>query len=147
MTTSHSLSPPPKGAYSRRAALRLGGGAIIAIVVAGCGGDDGDDGDDTEPSSALDLEQAVTEFTIVAENIEWDLKRVVVPAGQEVTATIENRDRGIPHNLHLKSSGDPKTELEDGPVTQTLRFTIDEAGSYEFVCDAHPKMTGTIEAI
>lgn len=144
MTTSHSLSPPPKGAYSRRAALRLGGGAILAVVVAGCGGDNGND---TEPPSALDLEQAVTEFTIVAENIKWDLKRVVVPAGQEVTATIENRDRNIPHNLHLKSPGDPKTELEDGPVTQTLRFTIDQAGSYDFVCDAHPKMTGTIEAI
>lgn len=144
MTTPHSLSPPPSGAYSRRGALRLGGGAIVAVVIAGCGGDDGDD---TEPSSALELERTVTEFTIVAENSNWDLERVMVPAGQEVTATIDNRDRGIPHNLHVKSPGDPKTELEDGPVTQTLRFTVDQAGSYDFVCDAHPKMTGTIQAV
>lgn len=144
MTTRHTLSPPANGVYSRRGALRLGGGAIVAVVVAGCGGDDGDG---AEPSSALELEEAVTEFTIVAENSKWDLERVVVPAGQEVTATIDNRDDGIPHNLHVKSPGDPKTELEDGPVTQMLRFTIDDAGSYEFVCDAHPKMTGTIEAV
>jgi len=138
------MTSPLTRTYSRRAALQLAGGAAAAIVVAACGGDD--DGD--EPAGdALDLDRAVTEFTIVAENIKWDLDRVVVPAGQEVTATIDNRDRGILHNLHVKSPGDPKTELEKGPVTQTLRFTIDEPGSYEFLCDAHPNMTGTVEAI
>lgn len=122
MSTPHTFNPPWQRAYSRRAVLQLGG---------------------TGASSG----EAVTKFTIVAENIKWDLKRVVVPAGAEVTATIENRDRGIPHNLHVKSPGDPKTELEDGPVTQTLRFTIEKPGSYGFVCDAHPTMTGTIEAV
>ena len=138
MTVPHPFSPGCPRVYSRRAALRLGGTGAIAVLVAGCGGDaDGD----TPPGDV------VTAFTIVAENSEWDLERLVVPAGQEVTATIEHRDRGIPHNLHVKSPGDPKTDLEEGPVTQTLRFTIDEPGSYEFVCDAHPDMTGTIEAL
>ena len=70
-----------------------------------------------------------------------------MPAGVEITATIDNRDADMPHNLHVKSSGDPKTELENGPVTQTLRFTVDEAGAYEFVCDAHPNMSGTLHAV
>ena len=86
-------------------------------------------------------------FTIVADNMQWDRDRVVVRAGQEITATIENRDKGIPHNLHIDSPGDPKTELEDGIVTQTLVFTIDEPGEHRFVCDAHPNMTGTIVAV
>ena len=138
------MTSPLTRTYSRRATLQLAGGAAAALLITACGGDD--DGD--EPAGdALDLNRAVTEFTIVAENIEWDLDRVVVPAGQEITATIDNRDRGILHNLHVKSPGDPKTELEKGPMTQTLRFTIDEPGSYEFVCDAHPNMTGTVEAI
>lgn len=124
---------------SRRALLQLGGAAFVALLLAACGDDDG--------SGQGTGERPVTAFTIVAENIQWDLDRVVVPAGREVTATIENLDRGIPHNLHIKSPGDPKTELENGPVTQTLRFTIDEPGTYDFVCDAHANMTGTIEVV
>lgn len=83
----------------------------------------------------------------MAQSIQWDIDRIVVPAGREVMATIDNRDRGIPHNLHIKSPGDPKTRLENGLVTQTLRFTIDEPGTYDFVCDAHANMTGTIRAV
>ena len=128
--------------HSRRSALALGGGALTAVILAACGGD----GDDSGDTAAGD-DEAITEFRIVAENIAWDLDRVVVPAAREVTATIDNRDRGILHNLHIKSPGDPKTDLEKGPVTQTLRFTVELPGSYEFVCDAHPNMTGTVEVV
>lgn len=132
------------GILSRRDALKVGVAASAAVLLAACGGES--EAGPTSPP-ALDLEEAVTSFTIVAEDLEWDLDRIVVRAGEEITATIDNRDRNIPHNLHVKSPGDPKTKLENGPVTQTLRFTIAEPGSYEFVCDAHPKMTGTIEAV
>jgi plastocyanin len=138
MSIHASPRPVPDQHYSRRAALRLGGAAALALLVAGCGDDD---------ESSSPARSPVTAFTIVAENIRWDLDQIVVPAGRQVTATIDNRDRGIPHNLHIKSPGDPKTELEDGPVTQTLRFTIEEPGRYDFVCDAHANMTGTIEAV
>lgn len=138
-------TPLLAGGYSRRDALKVGVAASAALLLAACGGDD-DEGEATS-TPALDLQRAVTSFTIVAEDLKWDLERIVVPAGKEITATIDNRDRGMPHNLHVKAPGDPKTELEDGRATQTLRFTIAEPGSYEFVCDAHPKMTGTIEAV
>lgn len=136
-----AASPPSARSYSRRDLLRLGGGAAAALALAACG-----DGSDNG-SSQSDSGSAVTSFTIVAESITWNLDRIVVPAGREITATVDNSDRGIPHNLHIKSPGDPKTELEDGPVTQTLRFTIEEPGRYDFVCDAHANMTGTIEAV
>lgn len=89
----------------------------------------------------------MTAFTIVAENMQWDTDRIVVPAGEPITATIENLDEGVPHNLHIESPGDPKTDLEDGIVTQTLVFTIEEPGEHRFVCDAHPSMTGTIVVV
>lgn len=37
--------------------------------------------------------------------------------------------------------------LEEGPVNQTLRFTIDESRSYEFVCHAHLNIARTIVAV
>ncbi|MDE0805636.1 MAG: cupredoxin domain-containing protein [Acidimicrobiales bacterium] len=125
---------------SRRAAIRFGGGAFAALVLAACG-DDASAGQDSE------RDQPVTEFTIVAEDVKWDIDRITVPVGERVVATIENRDGGIPHNLHIRSPGDPRTELENGVVTQTLNFTIAEPGEYGFVCDAHPNMTGTVVAV
>lgn len=128
--------------YTRRSFLGLVGGGALAVAVGACGSTNGEG--DASPALA---DAAVTAFTIVAERIRWDLDRIVVPVGEEVTATIENRDRGMPHNLHVKSPGNPRTELQNGVVTQTLRFRIEKRGRYTFVCDAHATMTGTIEAI
>ena len=89
----------------------------------------------------------VTAFTIVADDLKWDLDRIVVPVGQEVTATIDNRDEGIDHNFHVRATGDPKTAVEEGPVTQTLTFTIAETGEFEYLCDIHPFMEGTLQAV
>jgi len=70
-----------------------------------------------------------------------------VPAGQQVTITFDHQDVGIFHNFHVQAgaAGDFKTEIEQGPVKQTLTFTIDRPGSYTFICDVHPnQMTGTL---
>lgn len=130
-----------QASMSRRRALRLGAGAVVATALAACG----DNG--SQDRAPAENDEPVEEFTIVAEDMRWDVDRVLVPAGVEVTATIENRDRGVLHNLHIKSPEDPKTELEKGVVTQTLTFTIAEPGEHEYVCDAHLFMSGTIVAV
>ena len=122
---------------TRRRVLGFGVGGIATLALAACGDD----------ATAAAPKDPVREFTIVADRLRWDIDRVVITAGDEVTVTVENRDRGIPHNFHVRSPGDPMTELEDGIVTQTLRFTIDEPGEYTFVCDAHLQMTGTVELV
>jgi len=75
--------------------------------------------------------------------------RMVVPAGEEVTATIDNRDSGIGHNLSVAlPGGEAKTDVEPGPAEQTLRFTVPEPGEYDFVCDPHAAtMKGVVEAV
>lgn len=134
--------------HTRRSVLQLGGAAVlVALGLASCG-DDADTMDrPSQPANAGNASAPVTSFTIVADDMAWNLDRIFVPAGTEITATIENRDDGILHNLHVKAPGDPATELERGPVTQTLRFTIDEPGEYEFLCDIHPIMDGTIQVV
>ena len=120
--------------------------AALALVLAGCG-DDGGGGGGTRSAGTAD--EPVTEFTIVAEDLRFDLDRIVVPAGVEVTATIENRDEGIGHNFSVAlDDGQAETEVEAGPVTQTLRFTVNEPGEHDFVCDPHVgSMKGVVEAV
>jgi plastocyanin len=118
----------------------------LTLVVGGCGGDDG--GGDAERVVGTE-DQPVTEFTIVAEDLRFDLDRIIVPAGEEVTATIDNRDSGIGHNLAVSlPDGEAATEVENGPVEQTLTFTVPEPGEYDFVCDPHATtMQGVVEAV
>jgi plastocyanin len=122
--------------------------AVLALLLTGCGGDDGGGGGGAGRSVGTD-DEPVSEFTIVAEDLRFDLDRVVVPAGEEVTATIENRDDGIGHNLSVAlADGEAKTEVEAGPVTQTLRFTVPEPGEHDFVCDPHAaSMRGVVRAV
>jgi plastocyanin len=118
--------------------------AVLVLLLPACGDDDGNGG-----RSVGSEADPVTEFTIVAEDTRFDLARIVVPVGEEVTATIDNRDRGIGHNLSVAlPEGEAKTEVEAGPVEQTLRFTVPEPGEYDFVCDPHvATMEGVIEAV
>jgi plastocyanin len=118
----------------------------VALLAAGCGDDGG--GDDGERSVGT-RDEPVTEFTIVAEDLRFDLDRIVVPAGTEVTATIDNRDDGVGHNLSVAlPDGEAETDVEAGPVEQTLRFTVPEPGEYDFVCDPHAAtMKGVVEAV
>jgi plastocyanin len=127
---------------SPRRALLVALPAVV-LLAASCGGGGG--GGRTVGSRS----HPVTSFTIVAEDLRFDLARVVVPAGQEVTATIDNRDSGIGHNLSVELDGDPAaTAVQNGPVRQTLRFTIPEPGEHDFRCDPHAaRMKGVIEAV
>ena len=123
--------------------------ALLALAflpaAAGCGGDGGDGGG----RSAGTDEEPVTEVTIAAEEVRFDLEHIVVPAGEEVTVTVDNRDEGIGHNLTVAlPDGEARTEVEAGPVQQTLRFTAPEPGEYDFVCDPHAAtMEGVVQAV
>ncbi|HEX4868894.1 MAG TPA: cupredoxin domain-containing protein [Acidimicrobiales bacterium] len=116
-------------------------GAAAALLVAGCGG-----GDDGSGAGGDCLDGTSGEVTIVAKDIAWDADCIEATADEPLVISVDNRDSGVNHNLHLKDApGNPKTGLEPGPVVQRLTVTL-PAGSYEYVCDIHPNMVGTLEA-
>lgn len=132
------------------------GMAALAFLAVACGDDDATanlgaldqsneqgsvepDGDGS--TGAADV--AGSAVTIEAEEIAFVNDDVEVAAG-EIAIVFENRDDGVPHNLHLTDGIDAKTEIETGPTTQELTMTIDEPGTYAFVCDVHPQMTGEL---
>ena len=111
--------------------------AAMVLFAASCGG-----GDDAAPAP-----DAQTEIILVAQNITFDQDILTVPVGEEVTVTYEHLDSGVSHNLHVIVSSERNfsTVITSGPVTQTLTFTINEAGTYTFQCDVHPDvMNGTL---
>ncbi len=91
-------------------------------------------------------------ITLVAKNILFDKTEITAKAG-EITFEVDNQDGGVPHNLAIYESEDAAnaaqppiaaTPIENGPVVQTLKVTL-EPGEYFFRCDVHPTtMTGTL---
>lgn len=86
-------------------------------------------------------------FQLNAQDIAFDVDLIEVTVGEATTVTFNNNDTGIPHNFHVEAGDvDAKTDITPGPDTQSLEFTIDEAGTYTFICDVHPNMTGEVVA-
>lgn len=81
-------------------------------------------------------------MVITADNIAWDTDSIEAPANQDFTIVVDNKDEGVQHNLDIKDT-EFKTELETGVSAQVLRINLPE-GEYQYVCDLHPNMTGTL---
>lgn len=110
--------------------------ALIAVVVAGCSGG---------PAPTVVGTPAVT-LDLVAENTKFDRTSLAVGAGSPFAIVFENRDSG-PHNVSIRGGSSPlTTEIFDGPATRTYVYPSLTAGSYTFICDVHPEMTGTLTA-
>ncbi len=94
------------------------------------------------------------EFTIVGENILFDIEEIEAEASGQVVITFDNRDAAVPHNWAVSESEEAATSggsaiagspIENGPLTQTIVFDAPEPGTYFFRCDVHPTtMTGAL---
>jgi len=78
------------------------------------------------------------EVTLVGDRIS--VAEIIVTAGEPVTIIVTDIDTETddPHNFHVRA-GDLNffTMIEPAPNEQTLNFTIDTPGTYEFFCDTH----------
>lgn len=116
--------------------------AALVLGAAACG--------DTTPNvdqSTASTSSGARDVTIVAEKIAFDTTELEATVGETLTISYDNRDARIPHNLHVNggTGGPAKTAVEEGPVTQSLKVTFEEAGTFEYFCEVHPQqMRGTI---
>jgi plastocyanin len=80
--------------------------------------------------------------TVRAANLAFDVSTIRVPDGATVTATLQNDDEGVEHNLSFSLAGLAHGETCKGRCMRTQTFTASGAGSYYFLCTLHD-MVGT----
>jgi plastocyanin len=84
---------------------------------------------------------------ISAQNIAFDTDHLDTAAGQAFVIEFDNNDPGVPHNIEIKDAGGAslfKGEIITGPARVSYQVPALAAGTYTFVCDVHPNMTGTL---
>lgn len=129
----------------RRASRTLCGTALVAVALAGCGGDD-----EQEPASGGGPEPAATqpaggdapmraENTI--ESFEYMPATNTVAAGGSVTWT--NVDSAN-HNVAFDSADAPEG-INNIRQDESGSVTFDDPGTYAYICSFHPSMMGTVE--
>lgn len=113
--------------------------AAVGLALAGCGG--GAAADDHPPAS-LDPNSP----RISAQAIAFDQAVLTVPADRPFTLVFENREN-VPHNVSIYAdSGRQDRRFEggvfSGPATRWYPVPALAPGTYVFVCDVHPSMSG-----
>ncbi len=82
-----------------------------------------------------------------AQGIAFTVASLSAPAGAPFQIAFDNQDAGTPHNIDIKDAGGAsvfKGDIFNGVATKTYDVGPLTAGSYTFVCDVHPNMTGTL---
>jgi plastocyanin len=99
-----------------------------------------DDATSTASASGTGGGRGASGTAISIKNFQFSPDPITVEAGTEITVT---NDDGTVHTLTAKDASFDTGDL-DGGARATI--TITTPGTYEFFCDIHNYMTGTIEA-
>lgn len=109
--------------------------------------------DADEPAETPQPTGPVTEVTVVARQIVFTVDTLTFPANTEITATLDNQDVGVPHDLTFWDSDATQEQFATtgtigGGATGTVTWTTPDPGTYYFNCTIHPaSMTGDVEVV
>ena len=105
-------------------------------MLAGCG----------SPAPTVDPSFNGGSATVEALGLQFSETIVNLPAGVPLRLILDNKDAGVPHDLRV-FAGDTeyvKSAPVSGPGQIEVRFGPLPAGRYQFQCDIHPAMLGTV---
>ncbi len=127
----------------RRAALAVL--MLAGLAFAGCSVSS-QPGESQDASASPATPEAGT-IAVATYDYYFQPNNIVIPAGQEITIVVRNEGRAA-HNL-LIVGGDAqgrtfKSDTVRAGREDRLTVMFDSPGTYRFVCDFHPNMTGQI---
>jgi plastocyanin len=132
----------------RRIVLTAAIAALALVPLTGCGDDDDDTGGGTTAGGAPATSAAPgttaggggggggAEATITISEFAFPAETHVA-AGQPLTVT---NDTGSAHTITAEDG----TFNEEIPAGESIQLTVDEPGSYDYHCNFHASMTGTL---
>jgi plastocyanin len=151
----YDIPPIPEGEYYFHCDVHpnMSGSVVVAGEGGGGGGGSGGEGGgggEEPPDEGGGTSEGTAAASVVAEGTAFDPTALSWPADTEVALTFDNRDPvdvAGPHNVSIYD-GDTalfQGELIDGPATVDYTIPPMAAGTYEFRCDVHPTMIGSVE--
>lgn len=96
------------------------------------------------PASAASCTPTGTTLRVTARSLAFDTKCLAAPANEAVTIEFNNRDSGIPHNIHIFRGTNAGGQtvfagtIVTGPTSTSYRVPALPPGRYYFQCDVHP---------
>ena len=126
--------------------LVLGLGLVVlAVVTAACSGSSPAVPDGTAPPPAS--APAGGAIVVVAKDVTFSTASIAAPAGEAFQITLDNQE-SAPHNIAIKDASGAVGFK--GEIVSSKQITYDvpalSAGTYEFFCEVHPNMKGTLTA-
>ena len=124
-------------------AMALAG--LAAMTVACSSGGSGSTPAPTAASSADASASASGGTTVVAKDIAYQPTSLSIPANTATTITFDNQD-AAPHNIAIKDASGAQVFKGDIVTQQKIDYNVNAlpAGAYQFWCEVHPNMTGTL---
>ena len=130
----------------KRLVLSLGLVAL-AVVTAACSGGSGGATSSPAASAPAASAPAGDAIVVVAKDLKFSTASITAPADEAFRIVLDNQE-AAPHNIAIKDGAG--AVLFKGEIVSSTQVTNDvpalAAGAYEFWCEVHPDMKGTLTA-
>jgi plastocyanin len=135
----------------KRLVLSLGLVALAAVTAACSGGSGGATASPAASAPAASAPAASAPagdaIVVVAKDLKFSTASITAPADEAFQITMDNQE-SAPHNIAIKDASG--AEKFKGEIVSSKQITYDvpalAAGAYEFFCEVHPDMKGTLTA-
>ncbi len=130
----------------KRLVLSLGLVALAAVTAACSGGSAGPTASPGASAPAASA-PAGSAIVVVAKDLKFSTASITAPADEAFQITLDNQE-AAPHNIAIRDASGAVPYK--GEIVSSKQITYDvpalAAGAYEFWCEVHPDMKGTLTA-